>query len=162
MFCCQRNKKITSPLESCISMMAAGVVVWCWPMIPEGSFSSGNLWEELREDSLVSDPKVTSRTPPTTILEGHHVQTSCLQATPPPVCGERVRTTELHDWWTDAILWSTEEWSGAGVWPPAPLPPPVCEDLDVGALHTLTRHVLNSSEWGRRCYCRAPSAPPLA
>ncbi|XP_068173550.1 forkhead box protein N1 [Antennarius striatus] len=45
----------------------------------------GNLWEELREDSLVSDSQFTSRTPPPMVLEGLYVQTTCPQATPPSV-----------------------------------------------------------------------------
>ncbi|KAI3353766.1 hypothetical protein L3Q82_004997 [Scortum barcoo] len=45
----------------------------------------GNLWEELREDSLVSDPQVTTKTPSTTSApQVHHIQTSFLQVTPPP------------------------------------------------------------------------------
>ncbi|XP_078102410.1 forkhead box protein N1 isoform X1 [Sander vitreus] len=44
----------------------------------------GNLWEELQEDSLLSDPQFTTTTPSTTsALQDHSVQTSCLQATPP-------------------------------------------------------------------------------
>ncbi|XP_070762464.1 forkhead box protein N1 [Enoplosus armatus] len=44
----------------------------------------GHLWEELREDSLVSDPQVTTTTPSTTCaLLDHHVQTCCLQVTSP-------------------------------------------------------------------------------
>ncbi|XP_068601919.1 forkhead box protein N1 [Brachionichthys hirsutus] len=45
----------------------------------------GNLWEELREDSLASDSQFASRTTPPRTLEGLHVQVNCLQATPPPV-----------------------------------------------------------------------------
>ncbi|XP_044059238.1 forkhead box protein N1 isoform X2 [Siniperca chuatsi] len=46
----------------------------------------GNLWEELREDSLVSDPQVTTTTPFTTCaLQDHHVQTSCLQVSSPVI-----------------------------------------------------------------------------
>ncbi|XP_071353008.1 forkhead box protein N1 [Trachinotus anak] len=42
----------------------------------------GNMWEELRKDSLVLDPQVaTAATSPA--LQYPHVQTSCLQVTPP-------------------------------------------------------------------------------
>ncbi|XP_008293262.1 forkhead box protein N1 [Stegastes partitus] len=45
----------------------------------------GNLWEELRDDSLVSESQVTTTTSSTTfVLQDHHIQTSCLQNT--PVC----------------------------------------------------------------------------
>uniref|UniRef100_UPI0037E81BF4 forkhead box protein N1 n=1 Tax=Semicossyphus pulcher TaxID=241346 RepID=UPI0037E81BF4 len=45
----------------------------------------GNLWEELREESLVSDSQVTTTTPSRgSALQDQHVQTSCLQITPPP------------------------------------------------------------------------------
>ncbi|XP_032368192.1 forkhead box protein N1 isoform X1 [Etheostoma spectabile] len=44
----------------------------------------GNLWEELQEDSLLSDPQFTTTTPSSTsALRDHSIQTSCLQATPP-------------------------------------------------------------------------------
>ncbi|KAF7219020.1 forkhead box protein N1 [Nothobranchius furzeri] len=39
----------------------------------------GSLWEELRQESLVSEPRLTSTS---FVLQDHHVQTSCLQ--PPP------------------------------------------------------------------------------
>lgn len=42
----------------------------------------GNLWEEIREDTLVSDPHVTTTTPSTT-LQDAHIQSSCLHVTPP-------------------------------------------------------------------------------
>ncbi|CAJ1065570.1 LOW QUALITY PROTEIN: forkhead box protein N1 [Xyrichtys novacula] len=46
----------------------------------------GNLWEELQEESLVSDAKVTTTTPSlTSALREQHFQRSCLQITPPPV-----------------------------------------------------------------------------
>ncbi|XP_069545740.1 forkhead box protein N1 [Brachyistius frenatus] len=45
----------------------------------------GNLWEELREDSLVSEPQVPTTTScASSALQDHHVQSSCLQV-PPPV-----------------------------------------------------------------------------
>ncbi|XP_023279823.1 forkhead box protein N1-like isoform X1 [Seriola lalandi dorsalis] len=44
----------------------------------------GSMWEELRKDSLVSDPQVTTAALSTTpALQYSHVQTSCLQVTPP-------------------------------------------------------------------------------
>ncbi|XP_040902772.1 forkhead box protein N1 [Toxotes jaculatrix] len=44
----------------------------------------GNMWEELREDNLVLDPPVTTTTPSTTpALQDPHIQTICLQVTPP-------------------------------------------------------------------------------
>ncbi|XP_067363627.1 forkhead box protein N1 isoform X1 [Channa argus] len=44
----------------------------------------GNLWEEIREESLVSDSQVTTTTPSTTSsLQDPHIQTSCLQVTSP-------------------------------------------------------------------------------
>ncbi|XP_026153219.1 forkhead box protein N1 isoform X2 [Mastacembelus armatus] len=44
----------------------------------------GNVWEELREDSLVSDPQVTTTTPSSSCAPHDlHMQTSCLQLTPP-------------------------------------------------------------------------------
>ncbi|XP_074535633.1 forkhead box protein N1 [Halichoeres trimaculatus] len=46
----------------------------------------GNLWEELREESLVSDAQVTTTTPSlTSALREEHVHRSCLLITPPPV-----------------------------------------------------------------------------
>ncbi|XP_070826796.1 forkhead box protein N1 [Chaetodon trifascialis] len=45
----------------------------------------GSLWEELREDSLVSDPQDATTTPSTTsALQNHHIQTSCQQVIHPP------------------------------------------------------------------------------
>ncbi|KAM6932916.1 forkhead box protein N1 [Xenentodon cancila] len=41
----------------------------------------GNLWEELREDSLVSEPQVTTTSAMSTF--DHHIQTNCLQVAPP-------------------------------------------------------------------------------
>lgn len=66
------------------------------------SFSSGNLWEELREDSLVSVPQVTTTTSFTTsALQDHHVQTSCLHLAASPVCRRKAEcedeNTEQHD-----------------------------------------------------------------
>lgn len=47
------------------------------PLVP------GNLWEELREDTLVLDPQVTSATlSPTPTLQDPHIQT-CVQVLPP-------------------------------------------------------------------------------
>ncbi|KAK2847166.1 hypothetical protein Q5P01_010165 [Channa striata] len=44
----------------------------------------GNLWEEIREDSLVSDPQVTTTTPASTSsLQEPHIQTSCLEVISP-------------------------------------------------------------------------------
>ncbi|XP_030007752.1 forkhead box protein N1 isoform X2 [Sphaeramia orbicularis] len=45
----------------------------------------GNLWEELKEDSLVSDPRIVTTTNPSTTsaLQDSHVQISCLQTMPP-------------------------------------------------------------------------------
>lgn len=44
----------------------------------------GNLWEELRKDSMVSDSQVTTTTRSTTCaLQDHHVLNSCLQVSPP-------------------------------------------------------------------------------
>ncbi|XP_042343162.1 forkhead box protein N1 [Plectropomus leopardus] len=45
----------------------------------------GNLWEELKEDSLVPDPHVTTTIPSTTSAQQdhHHMQTSCLQVMSP-------------------------------------------------------------------------------
>lgn len=62
------------------------------------SLLSGNLWEELREDSLVSDAQVTTTTCFTTsALQDHYVQTSCLQAAAPPICqrGEEDRGSDV-------------------------------------------------------------------
>ncbi|XP_072248638.1 forkhead box protein N1 [Leuresthes tenuis] len=43
----------------------------------------GNLWEELREDSVASEPHVATTTSPTTVvLPDHHIQSSCLHAPP--------------------------------------------------------------------------------
>ncbi|XP_026227580.1 forkhead box protein N1 [Anabas testudineus] len=44
----------------------------------------GNLWEEIRADSLVSDPHITTTTPSTTSsLQDGHIQSSCLHIMPP-------------------------------------------------------------------------------
>ncbi|KAE8295363.1 Forkhead box protein N1 Winged-helix transcription factor nude [Larimichthys crocea] len=46
----------------------------------------GNIWEELRKDSLVSDLQITTTTPTiTSALQDHHVQSSCQQVTAPTV-----------------------------------------------------------------------------
>ncbi|XP_037533405.1 forkhead box protein N1 [Nematolebias whitei] len=42
-----------------------------------------NLWEELREDSLISDPRVTNTSSTTFVLQDHHIQTGCPQVSPP-------------------------------------------------------------------------------
>ncbi|XP_051254158.1 forkhead box protein N1 isoform X2 [Dicentrarchus labrax] len=55
----------------------------------------GNLWEELRDDSLVSDPQVTLTTPSTTsALQDHNIQTSSLQVTLPPVSRRKAEYTD--------------------------------------------------------------------
>lgn len=46
----------------------------------------GSLWEHIREDTLVSDPHVTTTTPSTTSsLQEPHTQGSCLHVTPPVI-----------------------------------------------------------------------------
>uniref|UniRef100_A0A3Q3X0Z6 Fork-head domain-containing protein n=1 Tax=Mola mola TaxID=94237 RepID=A0A3Q3X0Z6_MOLML len=58
-----------------------------------------NLWEELQEDSLRSDPHVTI------IPQDHHVQSSCLQVTVSPVCW---RKAECEDEKADS-RWTSEQ-----------------------------------------------------
>ncbi|XP_017288851.1 forkhead box protein N1 isoform X2 [Kryptolebias marmoratus] len=43
----------------------------------------GNLWDELREDSLVSEPHVSTTSSTAFVLQDHHIQTGCLQVSPP-------------------------------------------------------------------------------
>lgn len=45
--------------------------------------SAGNLWEELREDSLVTEPQVRTNSPATFVPQDHHIQSSCLHVTQP-------------------------------------------------------------------------------
>ncbi|XP_073348942.1 forkhead box protein N1 [Pagrus major] len=58
----------------------------------------GNLWEELRKDSLVSDPQVTTTTP-SSASALQEVQTSCMQVSP-PLTGRR--KSEYEDENTDS------------------------------------------------------------
>lgn len=81
------------------------------------SLFSGNLWEELREDSLVSDTQVTTTTCFTTsALQDHYVQTSCLHAAAPPVCQ---RGEELEDRGSD-VLRHTAQYDRMNGFHPAP------------------------------------------
>ncbi|XP_030601106.1 forkhead box protein N1 [Archocentrus centrarchus] len=43
----------------------------------------GNLWEELREDSLVMEPQVSTTSSASFVPQDHHIQSSCLHVTPP-------------------------------------------------------------------------------
>lgn len=66
--------------SSCV--IAAGIVV------KMSDISSGNLWEELQEDSLRSDPQVTI------IPQDHRDQSSCLQVTVSPVCWRKAESED--------------------------------------------------------------------
>lgn len=48
-----------------------------------GSFFAGNLWEELRVDSLVAEPQVSTSSSATFVPQNHHNQSSGLHFVPP-------------------------------------------------------------------------------
>lgn len=83
-------------------MIEASLIVYVLAMITKCIWYYliflGNLWEELREDNLISDPQVPTTTSSTNSdPQGHHSQTSCL-LTPSPVTR---RKAEYEDENTD-------------------------------------------------------------